>query len=299
MKLDQVTMFKAVGDLGSLKRASERLHKTQPAISQGIRQLESSLGLELFNRAGYRLTLTDAGKIVYQRALRLLNEAAAMQQVAHHIASGNETSITLAIEASFDLKGILPLLENVQNQFAGTQIVLKQEYLTGAVEAMQTDNAILCVSPMELISPPAANIESHFLNAGTLMDVAAPRLLARHPNLKTSGELINEYQIVVQDSGTGSKDKDWGVQGGQRRWYVNDFSTKKMLIERGMGWGKIPGYYAQVSLAKGELVALNFTDKQNTLHLNYHVIKKRDQVLGPVARTLWEQFKAYTFYQPF
>lgn len=295
MKLDQLVMLKTVAELGTLRLASEHLHKTQPAISQGIRQLESSLKITLFSRTKYRLALTDEGKMVYQHAVRLLDEAATLRQVANHIAEGNETSITLAIEATFDLKGILPLLESVQTQFPGTQIILKQEYITGAVEALNSGNATLCVSPMDGILNMSANMDSHFLIEGALINVAAPKLIARHPELLTSRDLINEYQIILQDSGMGSKDTEWGVQDGQRRWYVNDYATKKMLIESGMGWGKLPNHYAQPGLESGSLAPLELNDMNNRVALNHHIIKNRKEILGPVAQVLWDQFKAYTF----
>lgn len=295
MKLEQLKMLKTVAELGSLRQASVRLHKTQPAISQGIRQLELTLGVTLFSRSKYRLTLTDAGKMLYQHALRIIDESETLRQVANHIAQGNETRITVAIEASFDLKGILPLLESVQSQFPDTQIILKQEYLTGAVEAVLNQSATLCISPSDGIFQVNPNLDSHFLRKGCLINVASNKLLARHPNLSSSRELLNEYQIVVQDSGLGSKDIEWGIQGGQRRWYVNDFSSKKLLIESGMGWGKLPGHYAQPGLDNGSLIALVLQDVNSRVDFNFYLIKNKKQILGPVAQALWQQFKAYNF----
>ncbi len=207
MKLDQLLMFKAVAELGSLRQASEQLHKTQPAISQGIRQLESNLELKLFNRSKYRLELTDAGKKIYQHSLLLVDETKALQQVASNIARGNETSITMAIEASFDLRKILPLFESVQNEFPDTQIILKQEYISGAIEALKNQDATLCISPWDEVFQPSQNLESHFLIEGSMINVAPPKLLARHPKLSTSRHLLNEYQIIVQDSGMATKEK--------------------------------------------------------------------------------------------
>ncbi|KXI26733.1 LysR family transcriptional regulator [Paraglaciecola hydrolytica] len=295
MKLDQLTMFQSVAELGSLRQASESLHKTQPAISQGIKQLESILNVTLFNRSGYRLILTAEGHVLYQHALRVLDEANALRNMARHINSGNETSITLATEASYDLKGIIPLLAKVQNQFPDTQIVLKQEYLTGALEALHQQKATFCLSPINPEFLQNSQVEMHALNTGRLVNVASPQLVARHPELSTSTELINEYQIVVQDSGKGSLNKNWGVQDGQRCWYVNDFATKKMLIESGMGWGKLPYHQIQKSLENGTLLELSLSDVENTVTFDYYIIKNKKQLLGPVALTLWEQFKAYTF----
>lgn len=297
MKLDQLETFKAVADLGSLKKASAALHKTQPAISQSIRQLESLLNIELFSRAEYRLTLTPAGKKIYQHTQRLLAEAFALKQAANNISAGNEISITLAIEASFDLKGILPLLENVQHQFPDTQIILKQEYLSGAIDLLEQNKAELCISSAEGNLFHRGNFKCHSLNTGTLINVSSPRLLARHPQLSDSSELIDEYQVIVQGSGTSSINRDFGVQVGQRSWYVNDYATKLMLIESGMGWGRLPANYTEQGIQNGRLVELQLTDTQNEIKLHYQIMKNQEQTLGPVAQTLWERFKAYTFNQ--
>jgi len=289
LKFDQLVMFKSVAELGSLSEASKQLNKTQPAISQGIRQLESSLNLALFSRSAYRLVLSDAGKIIYQRVLRILNETSSLRQLADHIASGNEPRITLAIEASFDLKKILPTLENVQNAFPDTEILLRQEYISGALEALNNQSATLCISPLESAFLVGLKTESQFLSSGCLVNVASPKLLSRHPNLRLSIELIDEYQIVMQSSGTATQGKNFGVQDGQRCWLVNDFSTKVMLIEHGMGWGKVPENLAKESLSTGKLKRLNLTDVQNDLNLSYQIIKKQDQILGPVSQALWDQ----------
>lgn len=295
MKLEQLSVFQSVAELGSLRQASDSLYKTQPAISQSIKQLEITLGVTLFNRSGYRLALTDEGKALYQHALRVLDEANALRNMARHITAGNETSITLATEASFDLKGIMPLLAKVQSQFPNTQIVLRQEYISGALEALQQQKATFCLSPFNSNFLQNSQVEMHALNSGRLVNVASPQLIARHHDLDTSAELINEYQIVVQDSGKGSTNKNWGVQDGQRCWYVNDFATKKMLIESGMGWGKLPDHQIQQSIENGNLIELQLSDIENTVTFDYYIIKNKKQLLGPVAQTLWEQFKAYTF----
>jgi DNA-binding transcriptional LysR family regulator len=295
MKLEQLIMFQSVAELGSLSKASTRLNKTQPAISQSIKQLETTLRVTLFNRSAYRLTLTDEGKVLYQQTLRVLDEANSLRNIASNIASGNETSITLTTEATYNLKGIVPLLATVQKQFPDTQFILKQEYLTGALEALLQQNATFCLSPLTPDLLQNSQIDRHMLNSGQLVNVASPQLIARHPGLYASTELINEYQIVVQDSGRGSLNKSWGVQDGQRCWYASDFATKKMLIESGMGWGKLPGHHIEKSIENGKLVKLQLSDIENTITFDYYIIKNKKQYLGPVAQALWEQFKTYTF----
>ena len=293
MTIDQLIMFKTVAEAGSLRAASDILHKTQPAISQGIRQLESHLEVVLFSREGYRLALTDEGKQIFQHAQRLLNEAAEIKQVAKHLSGGNEASITLAFEAAFDLRRILPVLEITQNEFPNTQIIIKQEYLTGAVEALENGNADIVISAAEILQLQSGQLEISLLHEGALIDVASPMLLLRHPELTLSHQLRNEYQIIVQDSGSGTQNVELGVQDGQRRWYVNDFGTKKMLIQSGMGWGKLPDYMIAHEVDSGSLVKLTLLDKQTHIRLNYYAMKSKQNLLGPVASKLWKNLNLY------
>ncbi len=72
MDLNQLETFLAVAEERGFSRAAQRLHRTQPAISQVIRKLESSVGETLFDRAARDGSLTAAGELLRDYALRLL-----------------------------------------------------------------------------------------------------------------------------------------------------------------------------------------------------------------------------------
>src|ERR1035437_1759181 len=72
MELNQLETFLAVAEERSFSRAAVRLHRTQPAISQVIRKLEASVGETLFDRAARDGSLTAAGVLLRDYALRLL-----------------------------------------------------------------------------------------------------------------------------------------------------------------------------------------------------------------------------------
>jgi len=291
MTLEQLNMLKLVAEQGSLKKASELLHKTQPAISQGIKQLELQLNIELFNRQGYRLVLTPAGQQIYNHALRLLNEATEIKALSNHLNSGHEASITIAIEAAYDLNKIIPLLEKTQNQFPRTQIIIRQEYISGAFEALTNEQADIAITPVGMLDLEAENLEGYFLYQGSLINVAAPKLLKRHPDISTVKDLQNEYQIVVQDSGQRSKGINYSVQSGQRCWYVNDFNTKKTLVLSGMGWGRLPDSHIKNELANGSLQTIALTDFEQSAELKYYALKLKNNYLGPVANAFWDSLK--------
>ncbi len=72
MELSQLETFLAVAEERSFSRAAQRLHRTQPAVSQVIRKLEESIGETLFDRAARDGSLTAAGQLLRDYALRLM-----------------------------------------------------------------------------------------------------------------------------------------------------------------------------------------------------------------------------------
>lgn len=68
----------ALAEEGSFARAAERVHLSQPALSRSIQTIEEELGLRLFDRAARGVAITQAGKLVVERARRVLFEANAL-----------------------------------------------------------------------------------------------------------------------------------------------------------------------------------------------------------------------------
>lgn len=72
--LKQVTAFLAVADAGSFTAAAERLQVAQPALSQAVRELETELGLRLFDRTTRRVELTVAGREFREATARVVGD---------------------------------------------------------------------------------------------------------------------------------------------------------------------------------------------------------------------------------
>ena len=85
LSLDQLRALIEVVELGSFTEAAKRLHLTQPAISQQIRELENRCGLQLVERIGKRAFATPAGSELILYGRRIMAEAEhAMTAVRYH-----------------------------------------------------------------------------------------------------------------------------------------------------------------------------------------------------------------------
>lgn len=70
----RLRVFFETAKLLNFTKAAEVLHMTQPAVSFHIRQLEDRLNVSLFDRTSRRVSLTDAGLVVFEHSKRILEQ---------------------------------------------------------------------------------------------------------------------------------------------------------------------------------------------------------------------------------
>ena len=75
MDVKQLEYFRAIVDAGTISGAARVLHMTQPPLSYQVKMLEEELQVQLFLRGTKKITLTEAGKTLYDRAGSLLTMA--------------------------------------------------------------------------------------------------------------------------------------------------------------------------------------------------------------------------------
>ena len=75
MDLTALRVFLAVAEERSFSRAAQKVHRTQPAVSQAVRRIEADLGEQLFDRSSKSGTLTDAGRVLQNYGHRLIRLA--------------------------------------------------------------------------------------------------------------------------------------------------------------------------------------------------------------------------------
>ncbi len=89
--------FWTVAREGSIARATQKLHLTQPTISAQLRALEDNLGEKLFHRTGRRLVLTEMGQVVYRYAEEIFTLGRELQDVVAGRPSGRPIRFSVGI----------------------------------------------------------------------------------------------------------------------------------------------------------------------------------------------------------
>jgi DNA-binding transcriptional LysR family regulator len=107
MDIRQMRYFLAVAEELHFRRAAERLHLSQPSLSEQIRQLEEELGATLFERSNRRVVLTDAGETLMKKTRELLAGVEQAVQETRQVAEGTAGTLSITF-VSTALIGELP-----------------------------------------------------------------------------------------------------------------------------------------------------------------------------------------------
>src|SRR5690606_8054178 len=128
--------FVTVADSGSFRAGAARLLRVQSAISHAIANLESELGLQLFDRSGYRPVLTPQGEALLAHARDILLRADAMRARARALGAGVELELALVVDTLFPLESVAQALTQTSIEFPSTSFRLESQALGGPIAAL-------------------------------------------------------------------------------------------------------------------------------------------------------------------
>jgi DNA-binding transcriptional LysR family regulator len=123
VELSQLETFLAVAEERSFSRAAVRLHRTQPAVSQVIRKLEASVGETLFDRAARDGSLTAAGVLLRDYALRLMALRREASSALDELKSLERGRLQLAAN-EYTCLYLLPAIDQFKKEFPHVSVTV-------------------------------------------------------------------------------------------------------------------------------------------------------------------------------
>jgi DNA-binding transcriptional LysR family regulator len=127
MELQALRYFVEVARQRGFTRASQSLHVTQPAISKMVKALEEELGTPLLLRESRQVTLTDAGRVLLERAQAVLDSLRVAKEEVFELASLRRGRLRLGMPPIVGMTFFAPLLAEFHLTYPGIELALREE----------------------------------------------------------------------------------------------------------------------------------------------------------------------------
>jgi DNA-binding transcriptional LysR family regulator len=279
--LDQLRAFVCVVEEGSFSAAARKLKRVQSAISTSMSNLESQLGISVWDRSARVATLTDQGQALLSAARRVLTEVDGLRRLTAGMVMGLEPSVSLCLDAFFPLAVLVKLCSGFAKEFPAVDLRVETQVMSAVAARVLAGAATLgVVSPMGL----APGLERRVLAAIRMVPVVSPdHPLAKVKSPIPTRRLADSVQIVLSErSETGVADQ---AVLSPRTWRVSDLHTKQALLCAGLGWGNLPEHLVRDEVQKRKLVVIRpeaWAEDEHSLHLS--AIYRSDTTFGPAHR---------------
>ena len=137
MDLKQFRYFVTVVNEGTISAAAEKLHMTQPPLSTQLKLLEEEAGCLLFERGPRSIRLTDAGKMLYERAVTLLHMSSLLKEELREYRHGSHGTLRLGIVSSVNSTLFCQWVRGFHESHPDIQFELSEDNTYGLLDKLR------------------------------------------------------------------------------------------------------------------------------------------------------------------
>lgn len=286
--LDQMRTFIAAAEEGSFSAAGRKLRRAQSVVSQTLANLETKLGVNLFDRSERYPKLTETGAALLIDARAVVQNMNAFKARAKSLHEGLEPELSVAIDVMYPMAQLTKAAGYCQDNFLHTPLQLYIEVLGGVAQLVLDGSCSLGIIgslplvPESLCAEPLGSVQ--FVTV-----VSAKHALAATSSLISEKELAQHVQLILTDKTSLSSDQNYAVMS-PLIWRLADLSSKRTFLKAGFGWGHMPLHAVEKDIAAGDLVSIQLQSIPSAeMFMKLHLVYRKDEPPGPAGRAFISQ----------
>jgi DNA-binding transcriptional LysR family regulator len=287
MEIRQLKTFRTVAQLLSFKQAAEYLHYAQSSISAQIQALEEELGVQLFDRLGRRILLTEAGVSLLNYAKKILDLA---DETRTEVSAAKELkgSLTIKVPETFGVHRLPQVIKQFRSQFPKVRL----HFTTCTHEGLQKDlrKGVTDLAFLLTESFQAADLEAEALGVETLILVTHPdHPLVKQPVVHTKdfkGETLLFSKVDCSYRRTVEAAFKMEKIRYDNTLEFNSVEAIKQCVMAGVGISILPEITVAEDISKGRLAALSWD--VGALEVAELMIWYKDRWLSPTLSAFME-----------
>ncbi len=193
-RFQAITSFARVVEAGSFVRAAERLGVSVSAVSRQVSELEAHLDARLLNRSTRRLSLTESGRVFYERCVQLLSDLDEAEQSAGAGTVRPRGTLRLTCGTSFGARHIAGAIADFLARYPDMRFDVELSDRTADLVDEGFDAAV------RIGAVGSQNLVARKIGETRLICCAAPAYLARHGEPKTPEDLAGHACLTYEYS---------------------------------------------------------------------------------------------------
>ena len=278
----QLQVFEAVARQLSFTRAAEELHLTQPAVSMQVKQLESSVGLSLFEQLGKRVFMTQAGETMLRHAQTVMRHLATAREEMDELKGVDSGRLRIAVASTVNYFAtrLLATFARLHPSVQITLDVTNRETLLQKLEDNQPDVVLMGKPPKDL------DLDADAFMDNPLIMIARPdHPLSKHRSIALKE--LNEETFVVRESGSGTRiamerffDQKSFAPSATIEMTGNE--TIKQSVDAGLGLAIVSVHTVELELTLERLIRLDI--RGMPIMRRWYVGHRRGKRLSPTAQ---------------
>ncbi|MFQ6019659.1 MAG: LysR substrate-binding domain-containing protein [Dehalococcoidia bacterium] len=284
MNLHQLRIFYTVAKHLSFSVAAEELFMTQPAVSQQVKALERHLNMKLFERAGHKLFLTEAGEAIQENALVILTAQEEIERVIAELRGSSRGRFVLGANTTGGMYIVPNIVRAFREVHPEAELTLHVEstnricervmqnmvdiaVVTGPLQDRRFVVRDLCQDELLLIVSPSHPFASR--PSVSLADLAAEPFILPEPGSRT--------RLLV--------DQAFTERGFKLRVTMQLAGTEavKKAAEANLGVAMVSRHAIQRELSLGVLKSVEIDGL--TLYRPIHMLYRKGKQFSPLARS--------------
>ncbi|MFC4122592.1 LysR family transcriptional regulator [Nonomuraea zeae] len=258
--VEEVEAFVCIAQLGGFTEASRRLNRSQPAISRRIRELERSLGAPLFERAGRRVTLTEAGRTLLPYAEAVLATIRDGERAVRDLSNepGGARTLSVAIVGTLADSHLVGALRRFESELPEVSVELRTATSREVSALVRGGEASLGLRYFPDDDPKLESIPLGTERLLVVVPAAHPVSARRLPDLRALRDerwLAFPHQRGQSGSLSLLLERELPA-GGPAITRIDSLTAQKRLVEAGLGVALMPASSVREELRIGSLRAI-------------------------------------------
>lgn len=268
LELTHLHYFVVLAEELHFGRAAERLHISQPPLTQQIQRLEARVGHPLLRRTSRRTELTEAGRVFYDGARAVLDETRRLLESTRRVARGERGQLTVGTPPSLMLETLPRAILAFRRQLPEVDFRLREMSTSRILDALESGAVDLGLVRGPAVPAPLTRLASWKERVIAILPQGHPLAKARRFGLKMMAK--EPFVFFSRDLGPGFYDELLGCcrEAGFEPRVVQEatqWSSVVSLVSAGIGVSIGPAPVAR--LLEGSVVVRPLPNQWTQVHL--------------------------------